>query len=82
MFGLEVRSGIIAIDFSVFVELTETTFAGLNVELIFGVLRWRNKSNSRLQVGDMANSIFTLIDTLTKGPNPFVLFLALLHLSF
>ena len=82
MFGLEVRSGIIAIDFSVFVELAEVIFVGLNVKLIFGVLRWSNKGNSGLQGADMADSVFALIDALTKGSNPLVLFLTLLHLPF
>lgn len=64
VFGLEVWAGIVPIDFFVLIELTEAAFAGLNVELIFGVLGWRDKGNSSLQGADMADSIFAFVDTL------------------
>lgn len=64
MFGLEIRAGIVPIDFSMLVELAKATFIGLMVELIFGVLRRRNKGNRGLQGTDMADSIFAFADTL------------------
>lgn len=63
MFGLEIGTGIVSMNFSMLMELTKMAFVWLKVELIFGVLRWYNKSNSGFQGTDMADSIFAFIDT-------------------